>query len=426
LQTKGFSNLNISRATSDQQSEITTPSDSNTVIPNSSSSQSITSTTSTNQPSQPASTSSSATSSSLATTTLSQDTCHTNPSLASASDSIQIQHAQLAQGLPPNWEVRFDKYNRPYYLDHNTQQTTWQRPVPMPVDNDLPPNWERRLDSKNRPYYIDHNTRTTTWFRPTINSMANYQNWQNQRQENQSEQYMNLKNRHLFNGTVLSEENGASGSSNPAVASNTVAGDLPEGWEMRLDINNKTYYVNHKNHTTQWEDPRTQGSEVAMLLEGWEIRYTEKGERLFIDHINKRTTFEDPRGKLTYERDFKWKISKFRYLCQTNTFQGHVKVQVSRTNLFDDSYNQIMKLHPYDLRRKLFLTFKGEEGLDYGGVAREWFFLLSHEVLNPNYCLFQYTSNLCLQINQGSFINPDHIDYFRFIGRFIAMVNKLV
>ncbi len=114
---------------------------------------------------------------------------------------------------------------------------------------------------------------------------------------------------------------------------------------------------------------------------------------------------------------------KFRYLCQTNTFQGHVKIQVSRTNLFDDSYNQITKLHPYDLRRKLFLTFKGEEGLDYGGVAREWFFLLSHEVLNPMYCLFQYTSkdNYCLQINPASYINPDHIDYFRFIGRFIAM-----
>lgn len=98
---------------------------------------------------------------------------------------------------------------------------------------------------------------------------------------------------------------------------------------------------------------------------------------------------EDPRGKLTYERDFKWKVSKFRYLCQTNTFPGHVKVQVQRTNLFDDSYNQITKLHAYDLRRKLFLTFKGEDGLDYGGVAREWFFLLSHEVLNPMYCLFQ-------------------------------------
>ncbi len=84
---------------------------------------------------------------------------------------------------------------------------------------------------------------------------------------------------------------------------------------------------------------------------------------------------------------------------------------------------KITKLNAYDLRRKLFLTFKGEEGLDYGGVAREWFFLLSHEVLNPMYCLFQYTSkdNYCLQINPASYINPDHLNYFRFIGRFIAM-----
>lgn len=57
-------------------------------------------------------------------------------------------------------------------------------------------------------------------------------------------------------------------------------------------------------------------------------------------------------------------------------------------------------------------------------VCREWFFLLSHEVLNPMYCLFEYAgkNNYCLQINPASSINPDHLTYFRFIGRFIAMV----
>lgn len=56
---------------------------------------------------------------------------------------------------------------------------------------------------------------------------------------------------------------------------------------------------------------------------------------------------------------------------------------------------------------------------------REWFFLLSHEVLNPMYCLFEYAgkNNYCLQINPASSINPDHLTYFRFIGRFIAMVS---
>ena len=57
-------------------------------------------------------------------------------------------------------------------------------------------------------------------------------------------------------------------------------------------------------------------------------------------------------------------------------------------------------------------------------LCREWFFLLSHEVLNPMYCLFEYAGkdNYCLQINPASYINPDHLKYFKFIGRFIAMV----
>ena len=70
-------------------------------------------------------------------------------------------------------------------------------------------------------------------------------------------------------------------------------------------------------------------------------------------------------------------------------------------------------------------------GIDYGGVAREWFFLLSREVLNPMWCLFQYANetNYALQINPLSSVNPDHLKYFRFIGRFIALAlfqNKFI
>lgn len=56
---------------------------------------------------------------------------------------------------------------------------------------------------------------------------------------------------------------------------------------------------------------------------------------------------------------------------------------------------------------------------------REWFLLLSHEVLNPMYCLFEYANknNYSLQINPASHVNPDHLHYFKFIGRFIAMVS---
>lgn len=31
---------------------------------------------------------------------------------------------------------------------------------------------------------------------------------------------------------------------------------------------------------------------------------------------------------------------------------------------------QIMNVKPYDLRRRLYIIMRGEEGLDYGGIAR--------------------------------------------------------
>lgn len=36
-------------------------------------------------------------------------------------------------------------------------------------------------------------------------------------------------------------------------------GPLPKDWEKRVQPDGRLYFVNHKNRTTQWEDPRTQG-----------------------------------------------------------------------------------------------------------------------------------------------------------------------
>merc|ERR1712088_60216 len=72
---------------------------------------------------------------------------------------------------------------------------------------------------------------------------------------------------------------------------------------------------------------------------------------------------------------FRWKLSQFRYLCTSNALPSHIKLSVSRQSLFEDSFHQIMRLPAYELRRRLYIIFRGEEGLDYGGVAREWFFI---------------------------------------------------
>lgn len=76
-------------------------------------------------------------------------------------------------------------------------------------------------------------------------------------------------------------------------------GPLPAGWERRKQPEGRVYYVNHKNRTTQWEDPRTQGQETGIdeppLPDGWEMRLTEDGVRYFVDHNTRTTTFQDPR-----------------------------------------------------------------------------------------------------------------------------------
>uniref|UniRef100_A0A8C4QCQ3 E3 ubiquitin-protein ligase n=1 Tax=Eptatretus burgeri TaxID=7764 RepID=A0A8C4QCQ3_EPTBU len=319
--------------------------------------------------------------------------------------------------LPAGWEQRQDQHNRIYYVDHNTRTTTWERPQP------LPPGWERRVDPRGRVYYVDHNTRTTTWQRPTMESVRNFEQWQIQRNQWQGAMQQ-FNQRYLYQTAQPQVENDP-------------LGPLPDGWEKRVENSGRVYFVNHNTRTTQWEDPRTQGivSEEP-LPEGWEMRYTNEGVRYFVDHNTRTTTFQDPRPgaktagakgafgvPIAYERSFRWKLGQFRYLCQSNALPGHVKISVTRQTLFEDSFQQIMAMKPYDLRRRLYIIFRGEEGLDYGGLAREWFFLLSHEVLNPMYCLFEYAgkNNYCLQINPASSINPDHLAYFRFIGRFIAM-----
>ncbi len=160
-------------------------------------------------------------------------------------------------------------------------------------------------------------------------------------------------------------------------------GPLPDGWEKRVEPNGRVYFVNHKNRTTQWEDPRTQGQiKEEPLPQGWEMRFTEDGVRYFVDHNTRSTTFDDPRPgaikgpkgaygvPVQYERSFRWKLSQFRYLCTSNALSSHIKLSVSRQTLFEDSFHQLMRLPAFELRRRLYIIFRGEEGLDYGGVAR--------------------------------------------------------
>jgi len=110
-------------------------------------------------------------------------------------------------------------------------------------------------------------------------------------------------------------------------------------------------------------------------------------------------------------------------LAKLQTPNGYCRIEVTRDDVFEDSYREVMNMRVRDLRKRLMLKFRGEEGLDYGGVAREWLYCLSHEMLNPYYGLFQYSREdiYTLEVNPNSAINPDHISYFYFVGRIVGM-----
>ncbi|CAE6396969.1 unnamed protein product [Rhizoctonia solani] len=330
----------------------------------------------------------------------------------------------------------------------------------------LPPGWERRQDHLGRTYYVDHNTRTTTWNRPSSNAETNRNET---RQETDTAR--DRHNRRILADDLLDATGGGtttpsaagqgalnagSGGSPPppvinASGQQTTAGSgqLPAGWEERHTPEGRPYYVDHNTRTTTWVDPRRQTlvrvlgpngnnltlqnttvSQLGPLPSGWEMRLTSTARVYFVDHNTKTTTWDDPRlpstldaGVPQYKRDFRRKLIYFRSQPALRAQPGNCQIKVRRNHIFEDSYAEIMRQTPSDLKKRLMIKFDGEDGLDYGGLSREFFFLLSHEMFNPFYCLFEYSAhdNYTLQINPASGVNPEHLNYFKFIGRCVGL-----
>ena len=85
----------------------------------------------------------------------------------------------------------------------------------------------------------------------------------------------------------------------------------------------------------------------------------------------------------------------------------------------EDSFSQINPRSIDEMRRKLKVEFSGEEGMDAGGVRREWFLELSRQVFNPDYNLFIPSAN-GNTFQPSQIAEPETINYFKFVGRFIA------
>ncbi|XP_044287094.1 E3 ubiquitin-protein ligase NEDD4-like isoform X4 [Varanus komodoensis] len=330
----------------------------------------------------------------------------------------------------------------------------------------LPSGWEERKDAKGRTYYVNHNNRTTTWTRPIVQLAEDGASGSTSNSNNHLSEPQIRRPRSLSSPTVtlsapleglvkdspvrravkdtLSNPQSPQPSpyNSPKPQHKLTQSFLPPGWEMRIAPNGRPFFIDHNTKTTTWEDPRLKfpvhlrskaalnPNDLGPLPPGWEERIHLDGRTFYIDHNNKITQWEDPRLQnpaitgpaVPYSREFKQKYDYFRKkLKKPADIPNRFEMKLHRNNIFEESYRRIMSVkRPDVLKARLWIEFESEKGLDYGGVAREWFFLLSKEMFNPYYGLFEYsaTDNYTLQINPNSGLcNEDHLSYFTFIGR---------
>ncbi|XP_045483720.1 ubiquitin-protein ligase E3A isoform X1 [Harmonia axyridis] len=69
----------------------------------------------------------------------------------------------------------------------------------------------------------------------------------------------------------------------------------------------------------------------------------------------------------------------------------YLKLKVRRDHIIDDALVELEMLameNPNDLKKQLVVEFEGEQGIDEGGVSKEFFQLVVEEIFNPDYGMF--------------------------------------
>ncbi|XP_021934892.1 E3 ubiquitin-protein ligase Nedd-4 isoform X2 [Zootermopsis nevadensis] len=365
----------------------------------------------------------------------------------------------------PDWEIVENESSPP-----NVESAAQNQEQLTP----LPHGWEERQDANGRTYFVNHIARSTQWERPTFNNAGTCNDQVRERSlesavtefqrrfhisvddieanRRENDPAVNQASDTTDSPSQLQHE--AETPSMPEVRVPNTLGvnseGLPQGWTMQVAPNGRVFFIDHNERATTWVDPRTGRAspmpnqnhppnrrpedELGTLPEGWEERVHTDGRIFFIDHNTRTTQWEDPRlsnpqiagPAVPYSRDYKRKYEYLKsQLRKPNNVPNKFEIKVRRQNILEDSYRIISSVNRMELfKTKLWVEFEGEVGLDYGGLAREWFFLLSKEMFNPYYGLFEYSAmdNYTLQINPFSGLcNEEHLNYFKFIGRIAGM-----
>lgn len=111
------------------------------------------------------------------------------------------------------------------------------------------------------------------------------------------------------------------------------------------------------------------------------------------------------------QMELKAREAYFNSVIGPRTHDSYFHLRVRRDCMVDDSLRQISEATgtgQEELKKGLRVHFAGEEGVDAGGLRKEWFLMLVRDIFDPNHGLFVYNdeSNTCY-FNPNSFETSD-------------------
>ncbi|XP_041929210.1 E3 ubiquitin-protein ligase HECW2 isoform X1 [Alosa sapidissima] len=323
---------------------------------------------------------------------------------------------------------------------------------------ELPRGWEMKHDHTGKPFFVDHNCRTTTFIDPRLplqssrssGLLAHRQHLSRQRSHSAGEVADDSRSpsppmprpSSTFSGSSRNQYHDLV----PVAYNEKIVAFLRQPNIFEILQERQPELVRNHSLKEKVQFIRSEGSsglarlssdaDLVMLLSLFEeevMSYVPPHALLQAGycHASPQSSPGTPRANARapapYKRDFEAKLRNFYRKLETKGYgqgPGKVKLIIRRDHLLEDAFNQIMCYSRKDLQRsKLYVSFVGEEGLDYSGPSREFFFLVSRELFNPYYGLFEYSANdtYTVQISPMSAFVDNHHDWFRFSGRILGL-----
>lgn len=184
-----------------------------------------------------------------------------------------------------------------------------------------------------------------------------------------------------------------------------------------------------QSQQSQQKKPETEKTEKGMTF----TRFADKHRRLLNAFVRQNPGLLEKSLCLMLKTprliDFDNKRAYFRSRIRQQHEQQHyspLRIAVRRAYVLEDSYNQLRMRTPDELKGRLTVQFQGEEGIDAGGLTREWYQLLSRVTFDKGALLFTTVGNeSTFQPNPNSVYQTEHLSYFKFVGRVVSCSSPL-